>query len=554
MPKPQVVSSGHYAYNVPGTSVPAFMVSTPYQFPATPSYMPYGMTPQKPINVHRSRVSPVELCPWLIPNPADINMPHIKWDMSLPPTTAKRMSGTGIVTSLTDKFSDGATDPPVRHIEIIIPAGPEEPMGVGALWSNIIIKQDKSITTADIFWAIYDFLHTPLLDHEIEDVKKKLEIARQYSGFPYETLEHARKERGRVSLDISDTSDEEHPQGCYCHRCKHMRHVRIIQPTLKRNEQRDSPSWWTPKKPPRRPSFATSRYVQTPLEDRRRPDSKQDQAIRSHPDSHWSSAGEQFVQRMVRQMMPYEAHPMTGRHPCISMNSADMRAIYAITGGWPLPGRAPSNFRFKWPRKPIPGVPVLLAPTLVVNPFSNSRPLIDWDMSTDPSTATKVSYHGGIFSHNLLDPATLSAPATQPPCSHMTIVASIGSFGSLWSPIRIQKRVVTVQDVLVAVHTFLNTALTDYEVNNIIQIQEGMNLPPNLRLAAFARDRIRRADITTRPKLYCRADCLGVWRWFSGMWFAYTADGHWYLNLGVREKYDYRRPAVHFLSDTSESD
>ena len=135
----------------------------------------------------------------------DPSLHHIQWDMSLPPTSARRLSGTGIISSLKTKFKDLATHPPVKHMQIIIPAGPEEPLGLGILWPNIVIQQQTDITLGDVLWAIYDFFRVPLSDAEVGDVKNKLAVARAH--FPYyESLEYTANQRAKVSHEIGALS------------------------------------------------------------------------------------------------------------------------------------------------------------------------------------------------------------------------------------------------------------------------------------------------------------------------------------------------------------
>ncbi|KAH8070768.1 hypothetical protein BXZ70DRAFT_964415 [Cristinia sonorae] len=152
----------------------------------------------------RDMIYPIELCPWLVPNPADRNTPHIKWDMALPPTSAKRRSGTGIVTSLQPKLKDIATHPPVKHLHITIPTGPVGPTGFGVLaWESpsVVIKQSTDITCGDVMFAIYDFLNEPLAQEEVVELGALLKKLRQQ--YPHtESLEYSARERAKVSMEI----------------------------------------------------------------------------------------------------------------------------------------------------------------------------------------------------------------------------------------------------------------------------------------------------------------------------------------------------------------
>lgn len=183
--------------------VPLIPFPPPVGYP-TARFFP-GVGPANPFPApklsQRELLNPVELCPWLVPNPIEFQFPHVKWDMSLLPTTAKRMSGTGVIYSLRDKFNDLATHPPVKHIQIIIPAGPAEPQGLGLLWPNLVIKKETNITLGDILYAIYDFLNKSMSDAEVSQAKHRLETAKQY--YPhYESLEYAARQRAKVSQEI----------------------------------------------------------------------------------------------------------------------------------------------------------------------------------------------------------------------------------------------------------------------------------------------------------------------------------------------------------------
>ncbi|TCD69531.1 hypothetical protein EIP91_007154 [Steccherinum ochraceum] len=243
------------------------------------------------------------------------------------------------------------------------------------------------------------------------------------------------------------------------------------------------------------------------------------------------------IRRMARDIMPYEPHPSTGHHPTASFQDQTSLETYRITGGWPLPGLAPAEFSLRWPREPMTGVPILLSPCLIPNPLHHDRPVIDWDMSQLPSTAKKISDRSGRTKSALGN--QLDLPATNPPCTHMSIVCSFGSLGCRWGPISIQRNVVTVWDVLDCIYEFLYTPMHPSEVYDIECTQEALNLPPSARLAAVSSSRLKRSpDISARPKtLYRRVDCLGDRRYFWGMWISFVEGGGWYLNLGTQEKY-----------------
>jgi len=349
------------------------------------------------------------------------------------------------------------------------------------------------------------------------------------------------------AYDGATRHTSQHPVGCYCEWCRPRRY----DPQMTRHEQQTMPQWWNQHVPqtfpvgPRR-AAELNEHARTAWTHRHHDQS----SLQSRYASGWSSPHyphyATHIRRMVAQMMPYDPHPDTGRSRSIAYDTTDTLSIYRITGGWPLPGRAPENFPLPWPRAPVAGIPILLAPSLIPNPLHRLRPLVDWDMSTVPSKAMKVLCRRNSKIRHLPLGDHLNQQATSPTCSHMSIMCTFGSLGDFWGPISIQRRVVTVWDVFDAIHAFLNTQLTQSEVDNIKQVQDRMNLPPEARLSAFAQARHRRMEISGRAIDYRRVDCLGERRFFSGLWIGYTADDHWYLNLGVRTRYEARRRSVHF--------
>lgn len=245
----------------------------------------------------------------------------------------------------------------------------------------------------------------------------------------------------------------------------------------------------------------------------------------------------QFIQAM-NAVMPYLPHPSTGSHPGVSLRDVDNDELYKVTGGWSLPGKSPAGYTSVWPHDNW-DIPIQIAPPLVPNPSDVNVPQIDWDFSKLPTTAQKPSGRDGRTMTPLGNAFDLSA--TYPPCNHLVVAVTFGILGSRWGPVTIQRNVVRVWDVLEALYEYLNTPLSPWEVYEIEQMQQAMNLPLETRLAAAASDRLKgSSDITARRgqnMSYRRVDCLGQRRYLWGMWLGFTADEAWYLNLGTRAKY-----------------
>ncbi|GBE88009.1 hypothetical protein SCP_1202350 [Sparassis crispa] len=104
----------------------------------------------------------IVLCPWLIPNPANPSMPHVRWDVTQHPSTAKRITGRELVVDLKPKMNDQATYPPVQRAHIYCDLGV-----VSDLWGPIIVKNRDAVTVRDIVMAIYEYFQIRLSQDEV---------------------------------------------------------------------------------------------------------------------------------------------------------------------------------------------------------------------------------------------------------------------------------------------------------------------------------------------------------------------------------------------------
>ncbi|KAI6003448.1 hypothetical protein F5J12DRAFT_154272 [Pisolithus orientalis] len=229
-----------------------------------------------------------------------------------------------------------------------------------------------------------------------------------------------------------------------------------------------------------------------------------------------------------------------------------------LSGGWPLsgpspwlpplaPGVAPGSESVPqwspgtWPPLPWPtDVPVRLAPWLIPNPVNPGVPQIEWDVSTHPTTARRVTgahiilpldSGGGGSTGTGID----REPATLPPSERIIVLCDVGWISQLWGPIVIERPGgrVTIRDLLERIYAFFQTHLTAAEVEYI------SSLEPNnygLLVDAYQRRTTQRRlgvlrDWEWREGMR-RVDCLQDRRWWWGVWVTYNSDETWHLNLG----------------------
>jgi hypothetical protein len=117
------------------------------------------------------RTLPLHLAPWLTPNPVNADRPHIVWDVSEPPSTAKRISGQDIFVNMHEAFSSDATAvfPETDEITVVCNTGLAQDM-----WPPIRIRKNK-VTSGDVFWAIYEFFQKPISCDEVDLIKGRSE-------------------------------------------------------------------------------------------------------------------------------------------------------------------------------------------------------------------------------------------------------------------------------------------------------------------------------------------------------------------------------------------
>ena len=178
----------------PGMSAPTFW-STPASaaVPLTPAVMSTPLTPGQTLGVTgglpltgalpfwtsveswppTERTLPLHLAPWLAPNPVNADRPHVVWDVSEPPSTAKRLSGKDIIVDMHDAFSSDAPAvfPETDEISVVCNMG----LGGQDMWPPIRIRKRGKVTSGDVFWAIYEFFRKPITCDEVDIIRGRSE-------------------------------------------------------------------------------------------------------------------------------------------------------------------------------------------------------------------------------------------------------------------------------------------------------------------------------------------------------------------------------------------
>ncbi|KAI6169089.1 hypothetical protein EDD17DRAFT_1525204, partial [Pisolithus thermaeus] len=88
---------------------------------------------------------PVRPAPWLIPNPVNPGVPQLEWDVSLHPTTARRITGVHVTLPL-DSAGGGGTGVRIENEPATSPASDRvvvlcDVALVNQLWGPIVIEQ-----------------------------------------------------------------------------------------------------------------------------------------------------------------------------------------------------------------------------------------------------------------------------------------------------------------------------------------------------------------------------------------------------------------------------
>ncbi|KAI6094503.1 hypothetical protein F5141DRAFT_1015440 [Pisolithus sp. B1] len=118
---------------------------------------------------------PVRLAPWLIPNPVNPGVPQLEWDVSLHPTTARRITGARVTLPL-DSAGGGSTGVRIDNEPATSPAAERivvlcDAVLVNQLWGPIVIERpERRVTVHDLLEGIYAFFQTHLTHAEVEHI------------------------------------------------------------------------------------------------------------------------------------------------------------------------------------------------------------------------------------------------------------------------------------------------------------------------------------------------------------------------------------------------
>ena len=126
----------------------------------TPGVWPPAATPRGTL---------IQLAPWMIPNPCNAALPHIMWDISQLPTTAKRITGNHVIVSVMDKLDDLATHPAVDRLVVACQVGVAE-----NFWGHIEVKasRPKGVTVWDVFSGIFEYFQKRVGKRELKRMKE----------------------------------------------------------------------------------------------------------------------------------------------------------------------------------------------------------------------------------------------------------------------------------------------------------------------------------------------------------------------------------------------
>jgi len=94
------------------------------------------------------------------------------WDISEPPSSAKRISGKDVIVDMHDAFSSGATAVFPETDEIVVVCN----MGLGGqdMWPPIRIrKRHGKVTSGDVFWTIYEFFQKTITCDEVDLIRER---------------------------------------------------------------------------------------------------------------------------------------------------------------------------------------------------------------------------------------------------------------------------------------------------------------------------------------------------------------------------------------------
>ena len=118
-----------------------------------------------------SRRALIQLAPWMIPNPCNASLPHIMWDISQLPTTAKRITGNHVIKDVTDKLDNIATYPAVARLVVACQVGVAQ-----QLWGHVEVKASRpsGVTVWDVLNGIFEYFQKRVGRRELDRMKEML--------------------------------------------------------------------------------------------------------------------------------------------------------------------------------------------------------------------------------------------------------------------------------------------------------------------------------------------------------------------------------------------
>ena len=137
---------------------------------ACPGWTP-GAWPPTSAAAATSRRALIQLAPWVIPNPCNASLPHIMWDISQSPTTAKRITGNHVIRDLTDKLDDIATEPAVERLVVACQVGVAQRQ-----WGHVEVRasRPKGVSVWDVFNGVYEYFQKRVSRRELDRMKEML--------------------------------------------------------------------------------------------------------------------------------------------------------------------------------------------------------------------------------------------------------------------------------------------------------------------------------------------------------------------------------------------
>lgn len=122
--------------------------------------------------VPRATEVPIQLSPWLAPNPIDPNVPQIEWDLGTHPATARWFTGAHVILPL-DSSGGGSMSAGIGQEPATSPASDKlfvlcDVSSINRFWGPIVIERPGGrVTIGDLLEGIYIFFQMHLSRAEV---------------------------------------------------------------------------------------------------------------------------------------------------------------------------------------------------------------------------------------------------------------------------------------------------------------------------------------------------------------------------------------------------